>query len=213
MNVFVLSTGRCGSTTFSKACRHITNYTSGHESRSARLGTDRLAYPDNHIEADNRLSWFLGKLERTYGDRAFYVHLFRDEQATARSFLRRYDRPQGIVHAYRQAILLDSSADNDPLEVCLDYCSTVNANIEAFMRDKARTMRFSMENAAHDFRRFWSLVGAEGDLEAAVTDWSVPYNASRTAAERSAADPRRAARAARKLQRIIRTLPAYLRDA
>ena len=213
MNVFVLSTGRCGSMTFSKACRHITNYTSGHESRAGRLGADRLAYPENHIEADNRLSWFLGKLEHSYGNRAFYVHLLRDEHATARSFVRRYDRPQGIVHAYRQAILLHSSADNAPLDVCLDYCSTVNANIEAYLRDKSRTMRFSMENAAHDFRRFWSLIGAEGDLEAAVRDWSVPYNASRTDAERSAAEPGGAARAARKLQRIIRTLPAYLRDA
>jgi hypothetical protein len=213
MNVFVLSTGRCGSTTFSKACSHITNYTSGHETRSARLGADRLAYPDNHIEADNRLSWFLGKLDHSYGDRAFYVHLCRNEHATARSFVRRYDRPQGIIHAYRQAILLRGSVDNDPLEVCVDYCSTVNANIDAFLRNKSRSMRFSVENAADDFRRFWSLIGAEGDLEVALKDWSVPYNASPTDVGRPVVGPRGAARAARKLQRIIRTLPAYLRDA
>ncbi len=56
MDVFVLCTGRCGSTTFIKACAHITNYTAAHESRTGLLGSDRLDYPGKHIEADNRLS-------------------------------------------------------------------------------------------------------------------------------------------------------------
>jgi ferritin-like protein len=48
--------------TFIRACQHITNYTAGHETRSTLLGEARVAYPDQHIEADNRLSWMLGKL-------------------------------------------------------------------------------------------------------------------------------------------------------
>ncbi len=63
MNVFVLGTGRCGTTTFMKACRHVTNCTSGHETRVNHVGPERLSYPSNHIEADNRLSWFLGRLD------------------------------------------------------------------------------------------------------------------------------------------------------
>ena len=47
MNVFILNTGRCGSRTFARACAHITNYTSAHESRSglhqARLRIRELA--------------------------------------------------------------------------------------------------------------------------------------------------------------------------
>lgn len=78
MNVFVLSTGRCGSTTFVKACEHITNFSAAHESRTGLLGAARLDYAGNHIEADNRLSWLLGRLDRTYGNAAFYVHLRRD---------------------------------------------------------------------------------------------------------------------------------------
>ena len=85
MNIFVLNTGRCGSTTFIKACQHIQNFTASHESRSVFTGNQRLAYPRNHIEADNRLSWFLGKLDQEYGDNAVYVHLLRDRAATARS--------------------------------------------------------------------------------------------------------------------------------
>jgi ferritin-like protein len=52
--------------TFIRACRHITNYTAGHETRSTLLGEDRIAYPRQHIEADNRLSWMLGKLGKKY---------------------------------------------------------------------------------------------------------------------------------------------------
>ena len=84
MNIFILNTGRCGSTTFIRACQHISNFTATHESRSGLIGEERLNYPDNHIEADNRLSWFLGRLDRKYGDNAFYLHMSRDRSQTAK---------------------------------------------------------------------------------------------------------------------------------
>ena len=65
MNVFVLNTGRCGSVTFIEACRHIHHYSAAHESRATYIGEQRLAYAANHIEADNRLCWFLGRLDKT----------------------------------------------------------------------------------------------------------------------------------------------------
>jgi hypothetical protein len=74
MGVFVLCTGRSGSLTYIRACSHITNYTAGHETGSRKLGDDRFSYPDNHIEADNRLSWFPGTLEELYGNNAFQVN-------------------------------------------------------------------------------------------------------------------------------------------
>ena len=44
------------------------------------IGPERLDYPDQHIESDNRLAWYAGRLEKRYGDDAFYVHLKRDRQ-------------------------------------------------------------------------------------------------------------------------------------
>lgn len=176
MNVFVLCTGRCGSTTFVEACRHITNYGAAHESRATVVGPERLSYPPDHIEADNRLSWFLGRLERAYGDEAFYVHLKRDDAATARSFARRYDA--GIIKAYREAVLMGGAPGADPLRLCLDYCETVNANIEAFLRDKTKKAHVSLEHAKEDFANFWRLIRAEGDLAAALAEWDHVYNAS-----------------------------------
>ena len=176
MNIFVLNSGRCGSTTFIQACRHITNYTSGHESRCARLGRDRLAYPDDHIEADNRLAWLLGRLERAYGDDAFYVHLRRDADATARSFARRQDF--GIMKAYREGVLLGLHRESPRLEVARDYLETVETNIGLFLRDKTHRMDFQLEKAAKDFPTFWNKIGAEGNLDAALREFETAYNAS-----------------------------------
>jgi hypothetical protein len=176
MNVFVLSTGRCGSTTFIEACRYITNFTSSHESRARIAGPERLKYPAQHIEADNRLSWFLGRLDREYGDRPFYVHLRRDDRKTADSLLNRYH--SGIMRAYAAGILMRKNAHHEPMAVCLDYCDTVNSNIECFLKDKPHKMTMRLETAKTDFRVFWSRVGAQGDLDAALAQWEVRHNPS-----------------------------------
>jgi hypothetical protein len=93
--------------TFIRACEHIENFTSGHETRTYFTGQKRLAYPNNHIEADNRLSWFWGHLDETFGDNAFYVHLLRNREDTADSFVKRYDK--GIIHTYKKGILIEES--------------------------------------------------------------------------------------------------------
>jgi tetratricopeptide (TPR) repeat protein/lauroyl/myristoyl acyltransferase len=175
MNVFVLSTGRCGSTTFVAACSHIENFTSGHETRRSLLFAERLAYPDDHIESDNRLCWLLGRLDETYGDNAFYVHLVRDREATAASYNRRWHLPVGIVSAYSRAIVMGNARHG--LDVCLDYWDTVNANIRLFLKDKQHCMPFALENAEEDFRGFWERIGARGDMDKAVQEWQLRFNA------------------------------------
>ncbi|MDH5711929.1 MAG: hypothetical protein OEZ15_09735 [Gammaproteobacteria bacterium] len=176
MNIFILNTGRCGSTTFIKACQHISNYSAAHESRCTLTGEQRLAYPENHIEADNRLSWLLGRLDRVYGDDAFYVHLSREKNKTAESFARRSDF--GIMKAYREGILMQESQNNSELAMAQDYIETVESNIALFLKDKTQTMQFTLENAEADFKQFWKSINAEGDLEAALTEWQTNYNAS-----------------------------------
>lgn len=176
MNIFILNTGRCGSTTFIRACSHITNYSAAHESRLTRVGSERLAYPDNHIEADNRLSWILGRLDQAYGDAALYVHLSRDRDAVAASFARR--EGYGIMKAYREGILLGGEEGATARDTALDYIDTVESNITHFLRDKSETMAFRLESAKGDFERFWNRIGAEGDLEKALAEWDVRHNAS-----------------------------------
>lgn len=180
--VFVLSTGRSGTTTFIEACKHATNFTAGHETRAKQIGEDRFDYPDGHIEADNRLSWFLGALDDAYGDGPLYVHLLRDREATADSFLRRwnYNWRGGVIEAFAHALVMHAPdwSDADRLEVCRWYVDTVNANIRLFLRDK-RHLAIRLEDAVWQFSRFWQMIGAEGDLDAALAEFSVRHNAGR----------------------------------
>ena len=176
MNVFILNSGRCGSTTFIEACQQITNFTAGHETLLMSLGPERMAYPPDHIEADNRLSWLLGRLDRAYGNKAFYVHLRREKIATADSFARRMNF--GIMKAYREGIFLREEKDDVATEVALDYLETVEENIKCFLKDKTSTMEFRLESAKEDFAQFWNRIGAEGDLEKALKAWDIHHNAS-----------------------------------
>jgi hypothetical protein len=70
-NIFLLCTGRCGSSTFIKAASHIINYSAGHETQTQHLGQKRFDYANHHIEADNRLSWLLGRLEKNMAMKHF----------------------------------------------------------------------------------------------------------------------------------------------
>jgi hypothetical protein len=154
----------------------MSNYTAGHESRATLLGDARLAYPANHIEADNRLSWLLGRLDEKFGPDAFYVHLTRDEHLTASSYDKRWHSRFGIMPAYREAILSGTEADS--LAICADYVATANANIRSFLKDKPLKMDFRLEESHQLWPVFWERVGAEGDFEGSLAEWTLKHNAA-----------------------------------
>ena len=188
MNVFVLCTGRCGSATFAKACGHITNYTAAHESNNPWLHRDvkapyrSLEFPANHIEIDNRLAWFLGALQKQYGNDAYYVHLLRRPQEVAASLA---TRGKGtIVNFFAAGVLQYFKAAGDLNEsqrydVALQYWYTVNDNIDGFLRDKPRRIVMWLHDIAGPFQQFWQEIGATGDLPAALAEWQTHHNASR----------------------------------
>ena len=178
-NIFVLCTGRCGSTTLARACAHLTNRTSAHEGRTHLLGAARLAYPPRHIEIDNRLSWHLGRLDRDWGNRAAYVHLTRDPEAVARSFAARTG--QGIMKAYQTAIIFRAqklTPDVPAIDFARDYVDTVTENIRHFLRDKTHVLPMTLETLADDFETFIGWSGSEGDLDAARTELSIVHNST-----------------------------------
>ena len=172
MRVFVLSPQRCGSVSFSQACKNIKNFTSGHETRE-ELG---INYPDNHIEIDNRLVFFLGRIGQTYGNDSIYIYLKRNPEKVANSCLNRYNK--GIMRAYHKRILL-FKPNATKFEVCLDYVKTVNSNIEYFLKDKTKIIEVNVENFEEDFTKFWNFIKAEGNLQQALKDLDVKHNASK----------------------------------
>jgi hypothetical protein len=184
MRVFVLCTGRCGSTTFSKACEHLTNYTSAHQSNAeAKLFDERFDYPENHIEVDNRLSWFLGELGRRFdATESLYVHLTRDPEEVAKSYNDRWNKSVGIIPAFARGVLLTryNWTDDEKMDVCRFYVKTVNANITEFLSSRQSvSMSVSLEDIHEDFNAFLDRISAVGDLEAARQEWSCHHNASR----------------------------------
>lgn len=207
MNVFVLCTGRCGSTAFINACEHITNFTSAHESRAGMIGKDRLAYSQNHIEADNRLSWYLGRLDQEFGKEAVYVHLQRNIDDVANSYSRRVKA--GLMSVFANGILIHPSEDMAPKDLALDACTTITANIHHFLKDKPNKMEMQLERISDDFGVFWELIGAQGDLDAALKTFSNPANSSE---ENFSKQPKHslATRVINKLVRLASSFPKYL---
>lgn len=198
VNVFILGTGRNGSTTISRCFEHATNYTSAHETNIEVADTSRLDYPDQHIESDCRLAWLLGPLGRRYPD-AKYIHLFRDPDDVADSFLARWTHhhpklrdwnhprrnlkrlrwtwtgeKQGIMKAFATGIIIGDHHDR-PATARL-MVDVVNENITEFLRDRP-SMSAHLETLDTDLPRLWDWIGAEGDLDAAVAEAGVVHNA------------------------------------
>ena len=183
MNIFVPCTGRCGSMTFARACGHISNYTSAHESIKGikpHTPKEALRYPSFHIEVDNRLSWFLERLELIYGPDTFYVHLKRDTTETARS---QFNHRMGVEYLWKwHKKIMRTYQDITPdvvLDVCVQHCNIINEMIASFLKDKSNKMDFSLENSKKDFTVFWKRIKAEGDLKSALGEWDVKYNATK----------------------------------
>ena len=174
-NVFILCTGRCGSTSFVKACSHFYNYTAGHETRSHMIGNKRLMYPKNHIECDNRLSWLLGRLDQDFGNNPFYVHLTRNISDTATSFAK---RKGGIMSAYQGSGIIMGCKELDQLKIAKDYIHTANANIEQFLINKSNKMNIKLEDIANDFTEFYERINADGDIEKSLKEFEFNHNSS-----------------------------------
>ncbi len=206
-NVFVLCAGRTASTTFARACEHLSNFSAGHETQSRTIGEQRLSYPSNHIEADNRLAWFLGRMEQRYGDAA-YVYLRRDPEAVARSYLQRWDLTVSIVRAFGQAVLMRrDNSSSQRMQVCRDYVRTVDENICNFLQRREHVMYMDLENIQEDFPKFLQWIGAQGDTQEAIAEWSRRHNENK---RRSAGAT--AAAIAAKLGRIATGFPSWLRS-
>jgi hypothetical protein len=141
---------------------------------------ERFNYPDNHIEIDNRLSWHLGFLNEKFHDDAFYIHLIRNRDLVAKSHSHRFYQPASIMDAFSGLKMIppEKLSSAERIQLSYDYVDTVNANIALFLRDKTRKMNLQVENIQEDFQKFWKLIGAQGNLEKALSEFSTRHNES-----------------------------------
>lgn len=168
MRVFVVGTGRCGTSTFYQACRHIENYTAGHET-AARTWTI-YPYPDKHIEVAGHLSMLMGRVIYAYPG-SFWVHLIRRKEACVRSLASQSQAPlDSFARHWFQVFQLD------PLKAAIGFYDCVNANIRT-MLNGVEHMTIQTEWAKDKWSEFWERIGAEGDYDASVAEWDRKYNA------------------------------------
>lgn len=181
-NVFVLATGRSGTMTFARACGHIAGFSAGHETRSQLIGGDRFDYPPDHIEVDNRLSWFLGELAHRWTSPAtLFVHLRRNRNEVVRSFERRWDStfPASIIRAFGHGIVARANnwSNDERREVCEFYVDTVNRNIAEFVRGR-NSMTIELEHLHDQFGMFVDRLDTTADMEGARREIATAHNAS-----------------------------------
>lgn len=176
-NVFVLTPGRTASTTFSKACEHIENYTSAHEMNSTIIDLDnRLTFPNNHIEVDNRLIWYIDNLKIRYGSSAKYVYLRRKPDDVALSYHKRWNNKVSIVRGYGESILMKGFCPaNERLSICQSYSKLVDEKLLSFIKDNEGII-VNVENIESDFRKFYDWISAKGDVELCINEFNKYYN-------------------------------------
>ena len=169
MRVFVTGTGRCGTTTFAKACSHITNYTSGHEThwRPSFDNSKVREYADGHIESDPHLVWHIGVLANRYPD-AWWVHLVRERESCVRSLA----KTMGVRDWARLAYV----GQNDVQAAASDFYDFVNQTVPLALAEM-QCITMHLERLKEEWYLFWNLIGAEGDYEASVRELGVRHNA------------------------------------
>ncbi|SHE90700.1 hypothetical protein SAMN05444278_10854 [Psychroflexus salarius] len=180
-HIFILCTGRSGSVSFIKACKHITNFTCGHETKSRLLGKERFEFPDQHIEADNRLIWDLGRLEKYYGNKAKYIYLKRDSAKVAKSFTKRTYYPNSIFKAYCDGIKKTPTEKLNAKQIeqiSTDFVDNMTTTIENFINKQKHTLVIDIDHIENDFKTFWDFIEAKGDLQNALDSFKHNHNAS-----------------------------------
>lgn len=155
--MFVIGTGRCGSATFFQACRHITNYTTGHETTVRKIKND---FPDRHIEIAARLP--IGTIIKNYPG-SKWVHLIRERDSCVQSLITNGKEPLEHFIKYHKKTPID-------LETTATlYYEWTNDNIKQMLKTE-RHITMHLEDI--EWMEFWGFIGAEGNFCKSTIEWN-----------------------------------------
>ena len=166
MRVFVIGTGRCGTVTFSKACSHFNNYTSGHESKTQN---NDLVYADNHIECDPHLFWQLPNLIERYPD-AIIIHLKRERESCIESLSKRPSLKK--YQAFTE--MTNNFNANQIATKYYDFCTKT---IEHVIGD---CMTMNLTPSIEKWTEFCEMIGevSNSEIEKSFAEWNTKHNRS-----------------------------------
>lgn len=176
MKVIVLTTGRSGSVSLYHACRIAKNYDAGHETKAGALGAERCDIPDNFIEVDNRLAWFLGRLAESDKGDVHYGFLRRDPEKVAVSYNRRWEVRKGMMRGYCEGFCQRDKSTSD-MEMARDMVGTIESNIALFLKDRPHTV-MNIETIDQDLPKFLEAINADIDVTEALAEFHKKRNSS-----------------------------------
>lgn len=158
-NVFVVGTGRCGTTTFAMACRHASNFTAAHESKAEQ-------YPRNHIEVDPPLAFRIANLRSRYDCRII--------------LLRRLDKAACVKSMASHDPLICAAFGNmvkhDPQCTAEKGADLLYDAINGL--ENLCDLTVDLETAKQQWGTVWEWIGCQGDLQRSLEEWNVKHNAS-----------------------------------
>ena len=169
MRVFVTGTGRCGTTTFSKACSIFKNLTCSHESQSSH---NNLKYKDNHIEVDPRLFWHLPNLIEKYPD-ALFIHLQRDRESCVGSLEKRPSLKNYAL--FTEAIIPSTYNRRESAEKYYDFCTKF---VDCILTTAKNSRKITLIPTTEVWKDFCSYVGEEEMFDVSYKYWTLKYNKS-----------------------------------
>jgi hypothetical protein len=119
--------------------------------------------------------------QRFSSEDVLYVHLKRDLQDTADSFLHRLRNSNyraSIMNAFAHGILMKPGdwTPDEEAELAKFYVETIHSNIADFVKSKNHLV-VHLQDGGESFDQFLSAIDAEGDLEVARATWKQVHNA------------------------------------
>ena len=183
MQIFVVGTGRCGTSTFYNACQHVTNYTCRHEICYLHLIKQQLI---NAIEVNGGLTFFIPQLRRQY-QRAKWVHMIRDREACIKSLAEQAG--QSVRYWANVWLQWESSDAELPVAAGLFYDS-VN---DLIVSQLPEVFTFRLESAyEQDWPEFWDWAKCKGRFESSRVVWRRHYNSGEFRGRDNSTSPSRA---------------------
>ena len=163
MRIFVVGTGRCGSSTFYQACKTITNYTCGHETFAGQV--HNFEYLDNHIEVAVQNVQALALLQNKYPNNMI-VQLIREPKGCIQSL---FEQCPEYLKAWSFQVYLTTEVTEKVAEA---YYHCVNQHIAKI----PNLVTVRVDDLEWFWARFIQSIGAECDMEQAQKILSRKYN-------------------------------------
>jgi len=170
MKAFVFGTGRCGSVAVASAFKFASNYSVSHEAYRPSL-----AFEDWHIAVNPQFRLVMPQLVAKH-PRAWYVWLTRDVDKVIQSYMR-LDQGRWLDIWWSFNWTIRPTDNHLAASIAVDRLVQDCERAYRCCPEETRTV-WDIDAIKQDFATLWKVIGAQGDLDAALASFDTPINTS-----------------------------------